>query len=395
MKDEEETFTSILHTIAEKTIPKTSAVPRKLNKPWWTEECQEVYNNRKKALNNFKKHPTTEKLNIYKIEHTRARGVFRESMKNTWRNYVSKLNDRTPIKKTWDMIRKITGKGQSNGIKQIVKDGQTITNIKQISNTLGDTLSSNSSSTNYSNAFQNHKLQQEQVPLNFESDNIEDYNLPFTLKELQDSLNKAHDTSVGPDDIHYQILKHMPDISLHALLDLFNDIWDDGVFPPGWREATIIPIPKPGKDHTNPTKYRPIALTSCICKTFERMINNRLVWYLEYNGIITAYQSGFRKKRSTIDQIIRLESAVREAFINKEHIVAVYFDLEKAYDTTWKYGIMKDLHDAGLRGHMATFISKFLSSRNFFVRIGGTLSDMYNQEEGVPQGSILSVTLFS
>ena len=83
MKDEEETFTSILHTIAEKTIPKTSAVPRKLNKPWWTEECQEVYNNRKKALNNFKKHPTTEKLNIYKIKHARARRVFRESMKNT------------------------------------------------------------------------------------------------------------------------------------------------------------------------------------------------------------------------------------------------------------------------------------------------------------------------
>ena len=121
------------------------------------EECQALYNNRKKALNNFKKHHTTEKLNIYKIKHARARRVFRESMKNTWTNYVSKLNDRTPIKKTWDMIRKITGKGQSNGITQIVKDGQTITNIKQISNTLGDTLSSNSSSKNYSNAFQNHK----------------------------------------------------------------------------------------------------------------------------------------------------------------------------------------------------------------------------------------------
>ena len=121
MKDEEETFTSILHTIE---------VPRKLNKPWWTEECQEVYNNRKTAVNNFKKHPTTDKLNIYKREHARARRVFRESMKNTWRNYISKLNDRSPINKTWDMISNITGKGQSNGIKQIVKDGQTITIIK-------------------------------------------------------------------------------------------------------------------------------------------------------------------------------------------------------------------------------------------------------------------------
>ena len=90
-----------------------------------------------------------------------------------------------------------------------------------------------------------------------------------------------------------------------------------------------------------------------------------------------------------------MESAVREAFINKDHLVAVYFDLEKAYDTTWKYGIMKDLHDAGLRGHMPTFISKLLSNRKFSVRIGGTLSDIYDQEEGVPQGSILSVTLFS
>ena len=174
--------------------------------------------------------------------------------------------------------------------------------------------------------------------------------MPFTIKELQDSLHKAHETCVGPDDIHDQILKHLPDVSFDALLDFFNDIWDDGVNPPGWSEATVIPIPKPGKDHANATNYRPIALTSCICKTFERMINNRLVWYLEHNGILTAYQSGFRKKRSTMDQIIRLESAVKEAFIQREHSFAVCFDLEKAYDTTWKYGIMKDLHDAGLQG---------------------------------------------
>ena len=116
------------------------------------------------------------------------------------------------------------------------------------------------------------------------------------------------------------------------------------------------------------------------------MVNNRLIWYLEYNAIITAYQSGFRKKRSTIDQIIRLESAVRETFINKGHLVAVYFDLEKAYDTTWKYGIMKDLHDAGLRGHMPTFISKFLSNRKFSVRIGGTLSDIICSGGGCSTG---------
>ena len=165
--------------------------------------------------------------------------------------------------------------------------------------------------------------------------------------------------------------------------------------PKSWKEATIIPIPKPGKDNTNPNNYRPIALTSCICKTLERMINERLVWYLEKNNIITEFQSGFRHQRSTNDHLVRLETFIREAFIKKEHLVAVFFDLEKAYDTTWKYGIMNDLHEIGLKGRLPIFVQNFLSNREFKVRVGSTLSEAHNQEQGVPQGSILSATLFS
>ena len=140
--------------------------------------------------------------------------------------------------------------------------------------------------------------------------------------------------------------------------------------------------------------YCPIALTSCICKTMERMVNDRLVWFLEKEQILSQSQSGFRKRRSTVDQLIKLETLVRESFIQGHHGVAVFFDLEKAYDTTWKYGIKKDLHSAGLRGRLPEFISGFLNDRNFRVRIGAILSDEYEQEMGVPQGCILSVTLF-
>jgi len=99
----------------------------------------------------------------------------------------------------------------------------------------------------------------------------------------------------------------------------------------------------------------------------ERMGNNRLVWYLERNKIITPAQSGFRKGRSTTDQLVRLESFVREAFIQKQHVTAIFFDFEKAYDTTRKLGILKDLHDAGLRGRLPLFIAGFLCDRKFQV----------------------------
>ena len=71
-------------------------------------------------------------------------------------------------------------------------------------------------------------------------------------------------------------------------------------------------------------------------------------------------------------------------------MVSIFFDLEKAYDTTWKYGIMKNLHDMDLMGH-GTFTPFY---PKLFIRVGTSLSDFYDQEMGVPQGSILSVTLF-
>ena len=74
--------------------------------------------------------------------------------------------------------------------------------------------------------------------------------------------------------------------------------------------------------------------------------------------------------------------------------MSVFFDLEKAYDTTWKYGILKDLFDMGLKGRLPIFIENFLSDRNFKVKANSTMSDPFEQEMGAPQGRILS-TLFS
>ena len=116
------------------------------------------------------------------------------------------------------------------------------------------------------------------------------------------------------------------------------------------------------------------------------MINNRLICFL---------QTGFRKARSTIDHLICLEILIREAFAKKEHMTTIFFDIEKADDTTWKYGIIKDLKNMGLKGKLPIFIKNFLNDRKFQVQISITHSELQEQEMGVPQGSILSVTLFN
>ena len=137
---------------------------------------------------------------------------------------------------------------------------------------MAETFAEKSSSTNYSSKFQKFQNVKEKIKLNFKSDNTEQYNKEFNLKELQKALKKCHDTAVGGDDIRYQFLKHLPLPSLDCLLSIFNHVWKTGILPDSWKEAIVIPIPKPGKDSSNPANYRPIALTSCICKTIEDFI---------------------------------------------------------------------------------------------------------------------------
>ena len=90
------------------------------------------------------------------------------------------------------------------------------------------------------------------------------------------------------DKIRYQFLKDLLELSINYLLQIFHDIWNSGNIPEIWKQTTVIPIPKPFKDNTSAKKtYRHITLSNCVCKTLERMVNARLIWYLETNKLIT------------------------------------------------------------------------------------------------------------
>ena len=389
-------FTRTLLDVSNRCIGKTSKSPSKKSKPWFNEECQRAKKERRAAQNRFNSNLSPS--NMDKLLQTKAKTkiIYKEAQRESFRKFVSTLTSNTPMKKVWKAIKRMNGH-TSETVHHLTKNGnkdEPIETKEEIAEALASQFADVSSGGNYTEAFLHHKKKKEQERLKFDSKNEEQYNTEFSEDELHHALRTAKDSSPGPDDIHYQMLKNLPDEQLALLLAILNSIWTTGRYPISWSDAIVVPIPKPGKDHSKAVNYRPIAMTSCIAKTMERMVNNRLVWYLERNDLLNPAQSGFRHQRSTTDHLVRLETYIRDGFAQNEHTVAVFFDMEKAYDTTWKYGILKDVHNMGLRGRLPIFISKFLANRRFTVRLGSTLSSKREQEMGVPQGCVLSVTLF-
>lgn len=219
--------------------------------------------------------------------------------------------------------------------------------------------------------------------------------MPISIAELNAALGSMKSRpSPGPDNIPTIMIEQLPVQMKQKIVSLFNKIWTTGFYPEKWREATVIPILKDGKDRTETRNYRPISLTCCLSKIMEKIINNRLIWWLETRNLICPDQSGFRKNHSTMDQIINLTDAVQENFEKNQHLVAVFFDLEKAFDMTWRFGILETLYKWGIKGNLPIFIASFLKDRYFRVRINDQHSSLHSLENGVPQGSTLSVTLF-
>ena len=99
---------------------------------------------------------------------------------------------------------------------------------------LAKNLSKDSSTDDYYDALQRIKMLKEKRRLDFSSKNEEEYNLPFSVIELMQSLQKANDSATGLDQVHYQLLTHLPNSALSVLLKVYNHVWESGCFPPSF-----------------------------------------------------------------------------------------------------------------------------------------------------------------
>ena len=148
------------------------------------------------------------------------------------------------------------------------------------------------------------------------------------------------------------MLIHLGQEGKKALLHLINMTWNKGTIPTPWRNAHIVPILKKGKDPKVPKSYRPISLSSCVGKVAERMVNRRLYWWLESNGLITEVQAGYRAANRTEDQLFRLIQSVQDGLQERNSTTAVFVDFQEAYDRVWRKGLLLKMQRMGIQGKM-------------------------------------------
>ena len=237
-------------------------------------------------------------------------------------------------------------------------------------------------------------LRKEEVPTFTEIPEV--MTTAITMKELEKATKKLKlKKSPGPDGITNEMIKNLGTAAKKKLLEIYNISWETGLVPQEWREATMIPIWKKGKDKTKATSYRPISLTSCVCKTMERIINLRMKWYLESEEIIVPEQAGFRQCYSTEDQATYLSQEIEDAFQDQKSVLAIWIDLQKAFDKVWANGLLKKMEMVGVQGKMFKWTKAYLYNRQARVRVNNTHSRKFCLRHGVPQGGVLSPTLFT
>ena len=383
----------LFEELAEKHIPKY--IKRRFYpKPWWSKECTQLWRERERLYRKYRR--TGE--NTDKVEWKRARAkakwTFKQHQKANWNNYIESLKSKVSLAEVWRKVKSI--RGRTPNTVHILKDGDTIyKSVSNITEKLACTLEKITSNLNYSPEFLNIKNAAEQIEIDFGPTNQEPYNKLFSYDELLRGISKLKNNAPGHDHISNMFLKAIPDTALPYILEVTNMVWRSAYYDERWRKAIIIPIAKLGKNLFDPENYRPIALLCCIAKLIAAIINTRLVEYLEMNNLLANIQSGFRKNRSTLDHLVRLDAYIRRALAKNERVVSIFFDMQKAYDKTWRYGILQDLYDCGLRGRLPTYIAQVLQNRKFQVKVQNNYSSIKTQETGIPQGSTLSVTLFA
>lgn len=399
--DIEECASEVTHLIlnaALKSIPYKVVGGKRKMVPWWNDTCTKAIKERNRAMRMLRNNLNQDNLINYQKKKAQARRIIKKSKQNAWRSYCSTIGSEVKIGEVWSMLKKMSGKKVYAKIPVLEDDGILAITDKEKATMLGKKFASVHSGDHLDDIHRLHKekVLKENRDVYIKKDNEEStMDAEMNMNELVIVLNGIRNTATGEDQLSYVMFQKLPEKVLQIILQLFNKIWEEGKIPKSWKSALILPFNKPGKNSNNAGNYRPIALTSHLCKWMEKILVRRLNYTLEHRGLFAPYQSGFRKGRSTMDAVVKVSNEIEKTFKMKEIMSIVFFDIEKAYDSMWREGLLIKMNKMGIRGKLYNWVLEFLSERRFRVKVGADVSEEFEIVNGIPQGSVISPVLFN
>ena len=188
------------------------------------------------------------------------------------------------------------------------------------------------------------------------------------------------------------LLEIVEQISI-PLATVFNLSLDEGIVPLEWKEANIITLFKKGSRNRS-ENFRPVSLTSVICKLLERLIKDHLVDFLVKNKLINPSQHGFLKARSCLTNMLCFLEDVTKWVDEGSPVDIIYLDFLKAFDKVPHQRLLYKLKAHGIGNGMINWIEKWLIDRRQRIVVDGEVSNWKSLLRGVPQGSVLGPILF-
>ena len=328
----------------------------------------------------YRQFRTPQMLQLYQASLAAVRERVNELRQNAWETYVNSLNQHTSLSKAWKDINIIRGKNRRHVShpNPLQKSNELITKWAHVSSY--DMLPAGTRGLLDAKSVERSNLIS--FMLGKQHDECD---VPYTEWELDAALARGRSTSPGEDGVTYNIIRLLRRVPGNPLLVLYNMSHAEGQLPTSWTSSIVVPIPKPGQ----PDAFRPISLTSCLCKTFERMVLGRLLYRIREH--MSPNINGFTHGKGVHNCITTFLTVHGD----ERHRYTTFLDLKAAFDIANRQLILYELAKMDIGGRLLHWISGYLTNRRAAALFQGYKSEVKDMQLGTPQGGVLSPTLFN